>query len=351
MPTMDSAAHDRPLQRRLRRDPNLDLIRALAVLTVVTVHAAHIFGRPQLAPMKLGFAAIDAFFCLSGFLVGQILLREPVNPSAYGRFLKARWARSLPPYYIVLLGGLAAGSLIGWPWTLDDFEGRFWRYLFFIQNGGDVTRRPLSVSWSLCIEEQFYLTLPIAFLVIRTARSRALLMVALILLVNIWRFSSPHGWYFTAAVRGDAICYGVLLALLKTEFPETFQRWRKTIGRLLPVVLVLIVLLATAPIPTLVFSSLFNPLLALFMAAFEGRESVPRAALSIVSWLARISYSTYLFHLDFVILPLAEYSPLVQLVLFLPASLLLGTIGQRLLEEPSYRLRDRWLGSERAPSR
>lgn len=351
MQAMDSATHGGPPQRRLRRDPNLDLIRALAALTVVTVHAAQIFGYPHLAPMKIGFAAIDAFFCLSGFLVGQILLREPVNPSSYGRFLQARWARSLPPYYIVLLGGLAAGSWTGWPWTLDDFEGRFWRYLLFIQNGGDVTGRPLSVSWSLCIEEQFYLTLPIAFLVIRAARSRALLMAALILLVNVWRFYSPQGWYFTAVVRGDAICYGVLLALLKTEWPAMYQRWRETLGRVLPVVLVLIVLLAAAPIPSLVFSSLFNPLLALFMMAFEGRESVPPAGLPIVSWLARISYSTYLFHLDFVILPLAEYPPLVQLVLFLPAALLLGTIGQRLLEEPSYRLRDWWLGSERAPSR
>lgn len=141
--------------------PGLDLLRAIAILLVFAYHASVFFAHP--AELRswaaFGWTGVDLFFVLSGFLITSQLLevqaRGPINLTGY--FLK-RGFRILPAYWLVL----AVYFLIP-AWRETESPAPLWKYLTFTQNLGldTVNNRTFSHAWSLCIEEQFYLALPL----------------------------------------------------------------------------------------------------------------------------------------------------------------------------------------------
>jgi peptidoglycan/LPS O-acetylase OafA/YrhL len=165
----------------------LDGVRALAVLAVLGFHG----GLPALPG---GFLGVDAFFVLSGFLITGLLLAEHQRSGrvVLSRFWGRRVRRLLPALLLVLVGTIAAARLVLSPDDLArlrlDALGALgyvanWRML--AREGGDYFDQsappsPLQHTWSLGIEEQFYLLWPlVAVLVLRRRRSRgALLAVA-----------------------------------------------------------------------------------------------------------------------------------------------------------------------------
>lgn len=137
----------------------LDLLRAAAIGLVLTTHANAFFFR-ALLPRRLGDLAdagnvgVDVFFVLSGFLIGGILRRDlDADPSARAlvRFWSRRWWRTLPNYFLFLAFNLAAAVWItGW-------RPRALPYAAFAQG---LLHKPPDLfpeSWSLCVEEWFYL--------------------------------------------------------------------------------------------------------------------------------------------------------------------------------------------------
>jgi peptidoglycan/LPS O-acetylase OafA/YrhL len=164
------------------RVADLDGLRGLAILAVVAVHSTNALlglvqqGYPVArvdAPLYLalhaGWAGVDLFFVLSGYLITGILLKAKGQPGYYRNFYARRALRIMPLYYGVLLARLALARAAG-PWWLavnpDEwlahalYVGNFWQ-CHARTTGTPFDSGGLHVCWSLAVEEQFYLVWPV----------------------------------------------------------------------------------------------------------------------------------------------------------------------------------------------
>jgi len=140
----------------------LDLMRTGAILLVLFGHCVFIFpdANTLLHQMMLlsGFMGVEVFFILSGFLIGKILytlfLQGEFTIGKVLYFLKRRWFRTLPNYFLILLLNIGVASIIGYS-TPD-----LWKYLFFFQNITSTMMPFFPESWSLSVEEYAYIVLP-----------------------------------------------------------------------------------------------------------------------------------------------------------------------------------------------
>lgn len=143
----------------------LDIVRAIAISMIVFSYAYFLIdnSNPFLASLTglLGFAVIELFFVLSGFLIGTIILKMYLSNSfnyiSIVAFLKRRWLRTLPNYYVVLILNVILGISLGY--VLKDA----WQYFFFLQNLTDYQITFFPESWSLSILQWTYLITPFVF--------------------------------------------------------------------------------------------------------------------------------------------------------------------------------------------
>ena len=145
----------------------LDIIRAYAILQVVLIH-----GNLVLSNVNTGFPwvrlveGVEVFFVLSGFLIGQILIstfeKKGFSAGVIMGFLKRRWFRTLPNYYLVLLVNVALVFT-----GLIDEEAKYinYKYLIFLQNFAHPLFGFFWESWSISVEEWFYLLFPATIIV------------------------------------------------------------------------------------------------------------------------------------------------------------------------------------------
>src|SRR6266478_6063614 len=159
------------------RIPELDGLRGLAILLVVLFHfITYSYHGPSHTALSyftklfgLGWSGVDLFFVLSGFLIGGILLDVRESPRYFGTFYLRRIHRILPVYYVwILFYALIFCMPLGWfPATLEVSRSHLSvapRYVFFLQNmayqQGHFQWVWFAVTWSLAVEEQFYLIAP-----------------------------------------------------------------------------------------------------------------------------------------------------------------------------------------------
>lgn len=202
--------------------PALDGLRGMAILLVVLLHN---FGFMNY--FFFGWLGVDLFFVLSGFLITDILMNSLTNPFFLRNFYMRRVLRIFPLYYIVLiiflvlLPTLKIQSLDISYYTSNQFW--LWTYL---QNWLYIFKEPygdkiLLHTWSLAVEEQFYLIWPITILLIR--KPKKLLLIVIIVLVSaiitryiVWNYKIENLAYSSlyTFTRIDGICIGCMLALL-----------------------------------------------------------------------------------------------------------------------------------------
>ncbi|WP_354668041.1 acyltransferase family protein [Marinobacter salexigens] len=199
---------------------SLDSLRSIAILMVLFAHSVLGFGAPtHLAPAQLGGMGVDLFFVLSGWLLGSLLFKEMAQGGInVRRFWVRRWMRTLPAYYVVLIYTMGQQIL-----TKED-PSTPWTYFFFIQNY-DYPLEIFSVSWSLAVEEQFYLFIApfLALTVYVKPNIRLCLLVSLFILPAIFRYL---GWYSTnleTHVRLDCCIMGVMLACIKYQHNQIWS--------------------------------------------------------------------------------------------------------------------------------
>lgn len=211
------------------RIPALDGVRGAAISLVLVYHALYFFAdfptgsvaARALALTRLWWNGVDLFFVLSGFLIGGILLDARSSPRYYQTFYARRAFRILPLYFFVLVLYVVTASrlpLFGVPLPI-------WSYVpmlqnFFIAATGTFGVAWLGVTWSLAVEEQFYLVAPF---LIRKLSSPTLerLVIATILVAPVLRlvlfYSMPMG-YIAAMVlvfsRADVLMWGVGVAMI-----------------------------------------------------------------------------------------------------------------------------------------
>ncbi|TSD93198.1 acyltransferase [Skermania sp. ID1734] len=303
----------------------LDLLRALAVLSVVVGHAL-VFSRVNsgwllgyVAP--LGTIGVEIFFVLSGFLIGHILLRSAdanqlSNATGLFKFWIRRWTRTLPLYFVFLFIYLLAD-------TADANRYSYaWRYATLTQNLAWPNPRFFAHSWSLSVEEWFYIFVPIAIAgttaLTSMKRGRRFLLIAfvfmaipmvfrLVLLHNVTDVST-YDAYIRKCVfcRIDSLFIGVAAAYIRLYHKNIFDR----LGRRWQVTLPAFVLVAGVTLlPAVVNATITNPLvaaayfpllsisIALVLAAATRLQTFRASALDkFIVGTAKISYSLYLGH-------------------------------------------------------
>ena len=166
--------------------PALHGLRVLAVVTIVQIHVSGAFEQWRILPRGAFYErstglwfAMDLFFLLSGFLIGTMLLRddEAMDPRGVARFYLRRSFRIVPLYFAVL----TALAVLG-PTTAAQRSG-LWREYLYLTNYLAAPAPPvMSWAWSLCVEEHFYLAVPLliaALRRLRAARSRTLALALL----------------------------------------------------------------------------------------------------------------------------------------------------------------------------
>jgi len=196
--------------------PQLDGLRAAAVFFVLMNHMSDLSLPAPLAYISsLGWVGVYAFFVLSGFLITKILLTYKPGLRAFGVFVLRRTLRTWPLYFAVLLIAYltirydAAGIRINWL-----------LYLFFLQNySPEFIARSLGPTWSLCIEEHFYVVWPfLIFLVPR--RVIIWVMPAIFVTLPLLRFWGLHyaftykQLYTETQFHIDGLTAGSFVALL-----------------------------------------------------------------------------------------------------------------------------------------
>ncbi len=226
------------------RNYGLDLARAIAILLVLFIHIYDYFLKTDIGELwYLAYFALDLFFALSGFLIGGILVRQFEKGTGYlpystvKTFVYRRWLRTLPLYYLMFLLNLLMGKYLFHTVSKPD-PG----YLVFIQNIWHFPPSFFGESWSLAVEEWFYVSfavgLGIFLFLTRNRKVRPVLKMlgftlGYLLVFNMTRLLfAPFDYseYNMVAYRLDAAAYGVMIAVLYHYYPVLFQKHRFLTG-------------------------------------------------------------------------------------------------------------------------
>src|SRR6266849_6711894 len=220
------------------RQPGLDLLRALAIIVVVIYHAG-IMGFPMPGRVdRWGWIGVDLFFVLSGYLIGGQLLAPLARDRCInlGRFFARRALRIMPAYFVVLAVYFLLPPLREYP----EMSQPLWKFLLSVQNIALHGGTAFSHAWSLAVEDQFYLCLPLILLFVSRWRPAALIIPCAIVFGGILlrtilayqnlaevgvSFRGFQAWiYYPTWTRLDPLVFGVALAAIEKFRPQWWQR-------------------------------------------------------------------------------------------------------------------------------
>lgn len=345
----------------------IDALRAIAILLVLGRHAPAVpaGAAPDWVVTFLivlkqgGWIGVDLFFVLSGFLVAGLLFREYQSSGelCIGRFLTRRAFKIYPAFYVMFAVTLLVAGSLGLPLPRADV---LLSEALFVQNYGSAL---FPHTWSLAVEEHFYLLLPFALLLLRNCKGAPFariplacgLVMVLCLTGRIFTAETLSFTYkthlFATHLRLDSLFFGVFLAWCFHFHANSLRaftlRWR-------PFLLIGAIALAA---PAFYFKLGAAPMLTTF-----GLTAITLAAGSLLivslTWksgpttLVRIgsfSYSIYLWHMTLLLFGVARLpttvDPFSRLLIFGVGSIGFGILMARLIETPFLAIRDRYFPS------
>ena len=295
------------------RNLGLDLMRLFAFYFVLIEHG----GKNPFGDVLLGGLGVEIFFVLSGFLIGRIIIREFKDFKGYETFRHFwvnRWFRTLPLYYLALLVQILLSNKMEWGYLY---------YLVFLQNNFyGISLFP--ISWSLVVEEWFYLGLPFVFFLFRVAFRKVSiihLVVCVVLLLLIKGFVIYFRGIPFAGVNGnpllrfDSMLIGVILAMLYANHKSVFLKMSGivyfAIGLILTIVLQYLVFyhFGISSLDKLVsFNSVYflvqSVFIGLMLPFLSESDIINNGILKVsllrkfITWTSILSYSFYLFHMN-----------------------------------------------------
>ncbi len=318
--------------------PELDGLRSVAVYLVVLFHCG-------IGPLEGGYVGVDLFFVLSGFLVSHVIWAEVDKHGSFrlGWFYARRVRRLLPAAVLVIIATAAVQLLVASSPQRDGMVRDGQSALVYLSNwqfitdsrdyfaAGTTDTSPFLHFWSLSIEEQFYVVLPLALLLLLRLRRHAVLVVLLLTAVvagsvalQLWHASTdPTYAYYATETRVYQLAAGVLLAML-TRLVTIPARvgWPLAVVGVAGTVAVASSLIEVSPATRGLLAT------ATSLAAIAGLYAAPTGpaarvlALSVPRYLGQVSYGTYLWHWPVILVTrqLFEVRDLVVLAVAAPVA-------------------------------
>ena len=287
----------------------LDILRAAAILFVMITHTNNFMLRDIHFYAKMIYDGVGVFFVLSGFLIGRILIiqleEHQCNMKNLLHFWMKRWSRTLPNYFLFLL-------IIIEYITNQNFDlHNYLPYFFFSQN---LTKKPLDFfthSWSLSIEEWFYITVPIllffaiGILKIRIKSAFISLIILTIIGISFVRlqkvqtiddYKSFENVAYSVLYRFDSLMYGLLGAYISYYYSEFWNKNKKIaffIAVFLFVLYYVIDIKESFFVRNFVFT-LTSVTILLFLSFLGSLKKNSSIFFKPITYLSLISYSLYL---------------------------------------------------------
>ena len=330
-----------------RRD--IDGLRAIAVMGVIFHHAG-------VALIRGGYAGVDIFFVISGFLIGGIVAKERAEGRfSYRAFYARRARRILPALIFVILCTLPFAWTMMVPEQLRYFGGGAASTLIFLSNvwffyridyfNPRAIEDPLIHTWSLGVEEQFYIALPILLLLLWRLGRRAVIVGLTILAALSFGWAAATSAdrsmeaFYLIHTRAWELLAGVLAALLQTSIAGLNGKVKSTAAGI-GLFLVLLGLFATPRDVAWPGSWTVIPVMGtVLIVVFGTVPSLARSVLSIrpLVGIGLISYSAYLWHQPILgFLAVADMKPATPPAIagVVTLTLVLATLSWRFVEEP-----------------
>jgi peptidoglycan/LPS O-acetylase OafA/YrhL len=337
-------------QTEHRRD--IDGLRAVAVLPVVAYHVG-IHAVPG------GFIGVDIFFVISGFLITQVLIQD-IHGDRFSliRFYERRVRRILPALLAVLLLTFIVCARYSLPSELIDFSKSLIAAaasvsnIYFWRNGGyfaaPALTKPLLHTWSLAVEEQFYIFWPLLLWFGLRLFKRHLLAATIVIIVvslavsAVGAFTSPESTFYLVHTRAWELLLGGVLPLGAFARPIG-PVWRNALAVAGLAVIIASVLAINSDMP---FPGLLAlpPCVGAFLIILAGRDGKTWAG-QVLSWkpitfIGIISYSLYLWHWPLTVfqknyaLLLTGGSDKAQKLVIIAWSLALAALSWKFVEQP-----------------
>ncbi len=346
---------------------DIQVLRGLAVLAVVLFHANE-------GNFPLGYLGVDVFFVISGFVVTPLILRiftDKINGggklSNLRHFYKRRFYRLAPALAATLVISAILIFLFGPVGDHQRFARQGVTTLLLLGNVGayrysgdyfSPNPNPLVHTWSLSVEEQIYIILPLVLmLIINNRRSIKKISVVVLGIVSAVSFVS---FLYPVILEPLYSRAGIELASQFSFYSPIDRIWQFTVGglaflsldryqkltRRIPrglnlLIAITIILVLFGPIHTnLKASSILASLSALFVIIFRSLNALPNVLIHKLAWVGDRSYSIYLVHMP--VLYLVKYSPVtligidenrnIQVIIAVFASILLGALSYSKIE-------------------
>lgn len=322
--------------------PEVDGLRCIAVMSVILYHA----GLPWL---RGGFIGVDIFFVISGYLITKIVYTELLSGQfSFTKFYERRVRRIFPALALTLVATTAAGWLILTPAQYKEFGQSLAACMLFLSNlyfylrtgyfAQQSEELPLLHTWSLSVEEQFYVVFPILLLVLlkwAPRWTRSVIAIVLLGSLSLCVYRQFHLQqdlnFFDTSSRAWELLVGAWLGLSEVDRRTKIQQWPPTIRQAMAVLGLILVLG-----PVMVFDPAGNHPGWQMLLPVTGTAMILGFATQ-GTWVARglswrpvvgiglISYSAYLWHQP--ILALALHAVERQMAPYLTAGLIVLTLA------------------------
>lgn len=290
--------------------PDIDGLRAVAVMAVVLHHLSSRF-------VPGGYVGVDVFFVISGYLITKIISREIADGTfTFTRFYERRVRRIFPVLFAVLAAVLISGYFLLLPTDyLATFRGAlgtvlfsanivFWRDLMDGYFAADAKLNPLLHMWSLGVEEQFYVVLPLLLLVCFKYLKGQVLAVLLLataislLAAQFMLTDKSVAVFFLLPFRAWELLAGAILAILAV--PQLRARWSREALAVAGLMAILVPVFAYDPGTAFPAMAAVPPVLGTVLLIHVGAGGSTWVGhllqLRPVVYVGLISYSLYLWH-------------------------------------------------------
>lgn len=323
---------------------SIDVFRGVAIIAVVLYH----FGY-----LSFGLLGVDLFFVISGLLVSRPLLKAVANQEklSWGQFFLSRGFKIWPSYYFFILAGLLLATFLFKPFAQDQVITlkALPQFLFFYRNYSPPPHFwSFDHVWSLCVEEHFYILLPLGFVCLRWLglRKQQFVLAMIMMVIGLSLFTKFFGYFTQIAKytnythnRIDAMGLGVLISYFRVFHPIVFQR---VMLKSVLVVLGIVLLALLAVLKPYVGGEFYKIVLThslapigfamLIFGLYDWKNH--SLLIKVIRFIAYFSYNWYLWHT----IPAVYFGHylghgIVALIIYLVVSFLLAMVTTIVVEE------------------